>query len=54
VNGIIISLLTYLDYNTSAKMDNAMNNSITDPPSQKPPPPLEAALKTEKSDTTTV
>jgi hypothetical protein len=31
-------------------MDKAMDNSITVPPSQKSPPPLEAALKTEKSD----
>jgi hypothetical protein len=31
-------------------MDKAMDNLITDPPSQKPPPPLEAASKTEKSD----
>jgi hypothetical protein len=31
-------------------MDKAMDYSIADPPSQKPPPPLEAALKTEKSD----
>jgi hypothetical protein len=30
--------------------DQTMNNSITDPPSQKPPPPFEAALKSEKSD----
>jgi hypothetical protein len=41
---------TYLHYNTSAKMDKAMDNLITDPPSQKPPPSLEAALKTETSD----
>jgi hypothetical protein len=30
--------------------DQTMNNSIIDSQSQKPPPPLEAALKTEKSD----
>jgi hypothetical protein len=31
-------------------MDKALDNSITDPPSQKPPPPLKEASKNEKSD----